>query len=108
MVYLGSRRFLSQEHRFRRSRGAFNNETEERTDPRRQSGVQVFEQGRARAAWLRKGGAEDSDADPVKRHSVKRASILVTLPYWKVSLLLEPDSFSSLYDCRIESNFHVC
>ena len=27
---------------------------------------------------------EDSDEDPVKRHGVKRASLLYALPYWQV------------------------
>ena len=81
MVYLGSRRFLPQYHRFRRCRSAFNGETEPRLPPQRRSGAQILDEGRARSEWLRNGGVEDSKEDPVKEHGVKRASVLFALPY---------------------------
>ena len=84
MVYLGCRRFLSPDHRFRRSRAPFNNSVEDLVFPNRRSGTEILELGRARAEWLREGGVVDSDEDPVKQHGVKRASILFALPYWKV------------------------
>lgn len=84
MVYLGSRRFLSRGHPFRRARAAFNNEQEMGSLPPRRTGQAILQQGRERAEWLRNGGNEDSAQDPVKTHGVKRASILFALPYWKV------------------------
>lgn len=89
MIYMGSRRYLNPNHRFRRSRSAFNNNIEDGQRPRRRSGIEILEQGRGRASWLRGGGVEDSDGDPVKEHGVKRASILFALPYWKVPLFFE-------------------
>lgn len=86
MIYLGSRRYLPRDHRFRRARAAFNNHPEYGDYPARRSGTGILEQGRKRAMWLRDGGVEDSDADPVKRHGVKRASIFYALPYWKVRI----------------------
>ena len=87
MVYLGSRRFLPPDHRFRRMRSHFNNSVEELIFPRRRSGTETLELGRARAEWLREGGVADSEEDPVKQHGVKRASILYALPYWKVRVV---------------------
>jgi hypothetical protein len=84
MIYLGSRRYLPRDHRFRRARVAFNNQHEYGESPSRRSGSEILEQGRERAQWLRDGGVEDNNADPVKRHGVKRASILYALPYWKI------------------------
>ena len=84
MVYLGHRRFLPPNHRFRRSRTLFNGETELRPPPQRRSGSQILTEGRGRSEWLRNGGTEDSVGDPVRQHGVKRASILYALPYWKV------------------------
>ena len=46
-----------------------------------------MEQGRLRSQWLRDGGVEDSEADPVKLHGVKRMSIPFALPYWKVQYI---------------------
>lgn len=85
MVYLGARRFLPLDHRYRRCRATFNNATEELGSPRRRTGAEILEQGRERADFLRQGGVVDSDGDPVKRHRVKRTSILYALPYWKVT-----------------------
>ena len=84
MVYLGSRRFLPPTHRYRRCRAAFNGEAEHQPPPVRRSGAQVLAEGRQGSEFLRNGGVEDSAADPVKEHGVKRASILFALPYWKV------------------------
>ena len=84
MVYLGSRRFLPAAHRFRRARASFNGDSEHRPMPQRRPCTQILEEGRERSEWLRNGGIEDSEGDPVKRHGVKRPSILFALPYWKV------------------------
>ena len=84
MVYLGSRRFLPTNHRFCRCRSAFNGEAKHRPTPGKRTGSQIQADGRMRSEFLRNGGVEDSAADPVKLHGVKRASILFALPYWKV------------------------
>ena len=84
MLYLGSRRFLPPNHRFRRCRSAFNGQSEHRPPPQRRTGAEILHQGRSRADFLRNGGVEDSALDPIKEHGVKRASILYALPYWKV------------------------
>ena len=90
MVYLGNRRFLPDGHRFRRARAAFNNRSEHSRFPQRRTGVEIMRQGMERSQFLRNGGVEDSNDDPVKQHGVKRVSILYALPYWKV----RPESVS--------------
>ena len=84
MLYMGGRRLLSGEHRFRRSRAAFNGESEFNPPPIRPSGRDIKERGEERVSFLGFGGQEDDDDDPVKVHGVKRSSILFELSYWKV------------------------
>ena len=84
MLYMGGRRLLSGEHRFRRSRAAFNGESEFNPPPIRPSGRDIKERGEERVVFLGSGGQEDDDDDPVKVHGVKRSSILFELCYWKV------------------------
>lgn len=103
MCYLGHRRFLPLGHRFRRARAAFNNSQELGVVPPRRTGEQLIEQGRARSAWLRNGGTEDSPDDPVKTHGVKRASILYALPYWKVSHTIPCHFLNYLTDACLHS-----
>ena len=86
MVYLGHRRYLPQGHKFRRARAAFDNTAEVRDFPTRRTGEELMEQGRNRTNWLRDSGVEDSKADSVKEHGVKRISILFALAYWKVPI----------------------
>lgn len=88
MLYMGGRRLLCGEHRFRRSRQAFNGHPEFHPPPLRPTGQQILERGEERAAFLEFGGEDKDDEDPVKIHGAKRASILFQLPYWKVSILL--------------------
>ena len=84
MLYMGGRRLLCGEHRFRRSRQAFNGLPEFNPPPGRPSGQDILDRGESRAAFLESGGEDEDDEDPVKVHGVKRASILFQLPYWKV------------------------
>ena len=79
MIFLGGRRFLGMHHRFRRSLAAFNNHLELDMAPERPSGREV----------LAAGGQESSIEDPVKRHDVKRRSLLFDLPYWKVCIIID-------------------
>lgn len=84
MIYLGGRRYLELDHRFRRARAAFNNYPEDGFAPEAPTGDEVLRWGTERSEFLRNGGVENSNLDPVKYHGVKRRSILFDLPYWKV------------------------
>jgi hypothetical protein len=84
MIFLGGRRYLHIDHRYRRALAAFNNLPELDMAPERPSGEEVLTWGTERSEFLAAGGHENSMEDPVKRHGVKRRSILFDLPYWKV------------------------
>ena len=86
MIYLGGRRYLPENHRFRRARASFNNQQEWQLPPVRPTGEEVLRWGTERTRFLEEGGVENSDDDPVKLHGVKRCSIFFLLPYWKVSI----------------------
>jgi predicted nucleic acid-binding Zn-ribbon protein len=87
MIFLGGRRFLAMDHRFRRARAAFNNHQELDMAPERPSGEEVLQWGTERSEFLEAGGQENTLDDPVKRHGVKRRSLLFDLPYWKVCII---------------------
>ena len=80
MVFLGSRRFLPMAQRFWRNRADFNGNPEFSEMPKRRTGVGIMEQAVVRSNWLRSGGIENNDGDPVKVHGVKRLSIMFALP----------------------------
>ena len=84
MLYLGHRRYLPQEHRFRRAKVAFNGEQEWQEAPERLGGEEIRRLGEERELYISNGGAEDVDDDPVKSHGIKRLSVLFELPYWEV------------------------
>ena len=86
MLYLGNRRWLPADHRFRRARVAFNGNSEMRASPIRPSGHDILRMGEERAAYLGSGGRQDGEEDPVKQHGVKRVSVLYQLPYWAVNV----------------------
>jgi hypothetical protein len=86
MIYLGGRRYLHADHRFRTARAAFNNRQEWRLSPETLTGEEVLRWGTQRSEFLNNGGVENSNMDPVKLHGVKRRSILFDLPYWKVRI----------------------
>ena len=71
MVFLGSRKFLPEGHRFRRCRAAFNGHPELGEMPRRRTGPEIIEQAHERSNWLRNGGTENAEGHPVKVHGVK-------------------------------------
>ena len=87
MIYLGSRRYLPEDHRFRRARAAFNNQQEWQLAPDRPIREEVLRWSTERSDFLRNGGVENSDEDSVKLHGVKRQSIFNELCYWKVRIL---------------------
>jgi hypothetical protein len=88
MTYLGHRRRLAENHRFRRSRLAFNGEQEFQVAPQRPSGEDIVHMAAAHQHYLQAGGVRDGPDDPVKKNGVKRCSILFDLPYWIVSNIL--------------------
>ena len=81
MVYLGARRFLDANHPFRRARAAFNNHPEWQLAPERPTGEEILQWATEREQFLREGGVENSEDDPVRLHGVKRRSIFFDLPY---------------------------
>ena len=85
MIYLGGRRYLPEDHKFRRERSCFNNLQEWDLPPVRPTGEEVRGWGVQREDFLRGGGVENSIEDPVKLHGVKRRSIFYDLSYWEVS-----------------------
>jgi len=97
MIYLGGRRYLHEAHRFRRARASFNGEQEWQLPPERPIGEEVLRWGTQRSEFLRNGGVENSDVDPVKLHGVKRRSIFFDLPYWKVRLNITLGSSNSCF-----------
>jgi hypothetical protein len=84
MVYLGHRRYLGMNHRFRRARVAFDGGQELRPPPRRPSGAEILRRGKERQNYLAGGGEKDGVDDPVRIHGVKRLSVFFLLLYWKV------------------------
>ena len=85
MVYLGSRRWLPADHRFRRALLAFDGNAEFREPLRRLEGEEILRMAEERAQYLADGGRMDAKEDPVKVHGLKRVSALFLLPYWVVS-----------------------
>ena len=87
ILYLGNRRWLPVDHRFRRARVAFDGNADMRPAPVRPLGHDILRMGEERVAFLDGGGRRDTEGDPVKQHGVKRVSNLFQLPYWAVSVL---------------------
>lgn len=83
-VFLGHRRWLNADHRWRNARAAFNGHPNHDPKPCRQSGLTVKQRGAWRDSFLDLGGRKNSRDDPVKKTGVKRVSILYDLPYWEV------------------------
>jgi len=86
-VFLGNRRWLKPNHRWRNARAAFNGQNNHDAPPPRQTGLTVVQRGAWRESFLQCGGRFNSKADPVKTTGVKRISIFFQLPYWHVSEL---------------------
>ena len=83
-VFLGNRRWLRHNHRWRAARAAFNGRTNHVAAPPRQLGLTVKQRGAWRESFLQLGGRANSKHDPVKKTGVKRVSIFFDLPYWEV------------------------
>jgi len=84
-IYLRGKRYLHENHRFRRTRATFNNQQEWQLPPARPTGKETFRWGTERSRFLRDRGVENSNDDPVRLHGVKRSGVFFQLPYWKVS-----------------------
>ena len=52
--------------------------------PNRPTWEEILRWGCERDNFLRGGGVENTEDDPVKLHGVKRKSIFFNLSYWKV------------------------
>ena len=87
-VFLGNRRWLRPNHRWRAARVAFNGRPNHDAAPPRQSGLTVRQRGAWRESFLQLGGHPHSKHDPVKKTGVKKVSILFQLPYWEVIFYL--------------------
>jgi hypothetical protein len=88
IVYMGHRRYLGENHRWRHARRAFNGQQQFRTALRRQNGEEIKQKAEAGEEFLQSRGVpaenENLPNDPVKDHLVKRRSRLFDLPYWEV------------------------
>ena len=80
-VYLGHRRFLPQNHRYRKQKKAFDGNTEERTPPRVLTGEDVYEMVKDLKVVL--GKRKRSNNTPVVDGPWKKRSIFYELPYWR-------------------------
>lgn len=78
-IYLGHRRFLPKNHRYRKQKKAFDGNTEERTAPRILTGDDVFEMVKDVKVVLGKRKRKDQVVDG----PWKKKSIFYELLYWK-------------------------
>jgi hypothetical protein len=85
MVYMGIRRWLCPDHRFRRSRIPFDGNQKWGEASRCPTSEDIRAMGEERAEFLHNGGVEDLQQDPIKEHGVKRVPSLYQLPCWAVS-----------------------
>lgn len=76
IVFLGNRRWLRHNHRWRFARAAFNGHPNHHPVPPRQTGKTIVQRGAWRESYLQCGGRQNSPHDPVKSTGVKRISIL--------------------------------
>ena len=79
------RRYLRQDHYFRGSVDAFDNESNDELEEEPLTGNGTIRRGRQSEAYIDGGGTEKDDGFPAKEHGVKRVSALYQLPYWRVS-----------------------
>ncbi|RLM66420.1 uncharacterized protein C2845_PM16G03270 [Panicum miliaceum] len=87
--YLGHRRFLPHNHRWRRNKRSFNNKTEMREAPQPLSGEQVrqqyesFEQPKFGTTTKKRKRSEEHS----RWHNWRKKSIFFELPYWEKLLV---------------------
>ena len=85
IVYGGGWRWTRCHHPYR-SDLSFNGKVERRDIPVRMTGERTVVCAEDRERYLRNGGREGRNDDPVHLHGVKHRSCLDALPYWKVSI----------------------
>ena len=85
IIYGGGRRWTRRHHPYRTDL-SFNGEVERRQPPIRMSGKRTVRLTDDRQEFLRGGGREGGNEDPVHVHGVKHRSCLDALPYWQVML----------------------
>ena len=83
-MYVGARQRLPEDHAFREDM-RFNGLLEKGVSNSRMTGEDVLQFAQERNSYLASGGRAEGPDDPVRKHGVKRLSILFSLPYWKVS-----------------------
>ena len=81
IIYGGGRRWTRQHHLYR-SDLSFNSNVERRAPPVRMTGERTVRCADSRQEFLRRGGREGGNDDPVHVHGVKHRSCLDALPYW--------------------------
>ena len=88
VIYMGHRRYLEENHRWRHARRAFNGHSKLRPAPRRPNGAEIKQKAEEREQFMEisevSADNENLPNDPVKEHGVKRRSRLFDLPYWEV------------------------
>ena len=82
IVYGGERRWTRRHHPYR-SDLSFNGKVERRNNPVRMTGERILQCAEDRERYLRDGGREGGNDDPVHVHGMKHRSCLDALPYWK-------------------------
>lgn len=83
-LFAGHRRYLRANHPYRRLRTWFNGMTELRNAPKRVTADEIIRRADSRTRWIAHGGKAGHTEYPVRRHGVKRKSILFRLTYWEV------------------------
>ena len=84
IVYGGGRRWTRRHHPYRTDL-SFNDKVERRGTLVRMTGERTVECAEGRETYLKDGGREGRNDNPVHLHGVKHKSCLDALPYWKVS-----------------------
>ena len=85
--YMGHRRFLKTNHRFRHDKRSFNGKAELRLAPTRLSGVDVLQQLEQLEPIILGRSLKRKRENVTHQHNWKKKSIFFQLPYWKTLLL---------------------
>ena len=106
-TYAGTRRWLPEGHPYRSEemKDHFNGSVETRPKPRAVTVEEQIRHALECEAWKAGGCVGGAAADPSKKYSLKRLSILFRLPYWKVSLLVDVvlENDLPMTSCRLQS-----
>ena len=86
------RRFLPEDHPWRRPCPEFGMREETRPPPPKVTAAEILRWGHSRECWKRAGEGPAS-SDPARVHGIKRISSLFELPYWQVCTILHLHHF---------------